>query len=439
MQQMLQRHRPKSKLFYEELCESLPGGVNSPMRAFKQIEMSPLVAARGAIDLIYDADDHSYIDYCGSWGALIHGHAHPEILHAAYTQMALGTTFGITTEIEGKLARQIKKHMPSIEKLRFVSSGTEATMSAARLARGYTGRDWIVKFSGNYHGHADFFLVQAGSGVLGLTPTSTSAGIPQEIVRSTVCLPYNATEFCQAFLLDPAHASRIAGVIIEPVAGNMGCVPADPEFLQMLRTATQEIGAVLIFDEVITGFRLGLGGAQAHYGITPDLTCLGKIIGGGFPAAAFGGNAEIMHQLAPLGAVYQAGTLSGNPVAMAAGLAALQLLEEPGVYEKLQRKTDLFLAPIQAFIQERELNLCVQQMGSMFTLFFGRREVRSMEEAKELDLKTFAHFFRTLFSQGIYFPPSQYEAAFVSLVHSDAHLEYTRDAILNYLAQQSGT
>jgi glutamate-1-semialdehyde 2,1-aminomutase len=425
--------RPKSRLAYELLCEDLPGGVNSPMRAFKQVEMPPLVAARGAGDQLFDADGHAYIDYCCSWGALMHGHAHPALVSAASAQMAQGSTFGITTEIEGQLARQIKKHLPSIEKIRFVSSGTEATMSAARLARGYTGRDWIVKFSGNYHGHADFFLVQAGSGVFGLTPTSTSAGIPQEIVLSTICLPYDDTETCRAFLLDPVHAERIAGVIIEPVAGNMGCVPADPEFLQMLRSATREIGAVLIFDEVITGFRLGLGGAQAYYSIVPDLTCLGKIIGGGFPAAAFGGRAELMNQLAPLGAVYQAGTLSGNPVAMAAGLTALKMLEAPTVYEQLQFKMELLTAPIRERIERKNLNMCLQQIGSMFTLFFGRREVRSMEESKGVDLQAFARFFRFLFNQGVYFPPSQYEAAFISLEHTSEHLEYTRDLILHYL------
>jgi glutamate-1-semialdehyde 2,1-aminomutase len=434
MLQTMEKVRPQSKTCYEELCTLMPGGVNSPVRSFKNLELSPLVAARGVKDLLYDMDGHSYIDFCGSWGALIHGHAHPEILSAAYTQMQLGTTFGVTTEIEGKLARRIMQHFPSIQKIRFVSSGTEATMSAARLARGYTGRDWIVKFAGNYHGHADFFLVQAGSAVFGLNPTSSSAGIPEEIIRNTICLPYNEIDLCRKFLLDPAHSERIAGVIIEPIAGNMGCVPAQAEFLQMLREVTKAIGAVLIFDEVISGFRVGLGGAQASYGIVPDLTCLGKIIGAGFPAAAFGGCSKIMDQLAPLGSVYQAGTLSGNPVAMAAGLASLQMLEESSLYEKLLEKTNLLTMPIKEFIRKKGINASLQQQGSMFTLFFGKREVRSMEDAKELDLKAFAQFFKALFFRGIYFPPAQHESAFVSLVHTDTHLEYTRDVILDYLS-----
>jgi glutamate-1-semialdehyde 2,1-aminomutase len=433
-QQELQRARPKSVHCYQQLCQTLPGGVNSPVRAFKQMEIPPLVAMRGAADLIYDLDEHAYIDYCGSWGALIHGHAHPEIVAQAYAQMQQGSTFGVTTQIEGELALQIQRHLPSMQKMRFVSSGTEAAMSAARLARGCTGRDWIVKFNGNYHGHADFFLIQAGSGVLGLNSSSSSGGIPAEIVRNTVSLPYNQLDICQKFLSDPAHSKRIAAVIIEPIAGNIGCVPADPEFLQMLRSLTREIGALLIFDEVITGFRVDLGGAQGLYGITPDLTCLGKIIGGGFPAAAFGGRADLMEQLAPLGPVYQAGTLSGNPVAMAAGLAALKLLEKDSAHARLLHKTKLLTVPIKAFIEEKGLNMCVQQAGSMFTLFFGRRQVRSMEEAKQLDAQAFAHFFRTLFARGVYFPPLQQETAFVSLAHTEAHLEYTREMILDYLS-----
>jgi len=424
--------RPKSRQHFQSLCEVIAGGVNSPVRAFKGLGLSPLVVERAKGDLVYDVDGHEYIDYCGSWGPLIHGHAHPDILNVAKKRMEMGTTFGITSVIEEKLARQIIKHVPSVEKIRFVSSGTEATMSAARLARGYTGRELIVKFSGNYHGHADFFLVQAGSGVFGLGSTSSSEGIPHDIVRHTVCLSYNDTKACREFLLHPENSRRIAGVIIEPIAGNMGCVPAKQEFLEMLRNVTHQIGAVLIFDEVMTGFRVALGGAQALYQIIPDLTCFAKIIGGGFPAAAFGGKKEIMDCLAPLGKVYQAGTLSGNPVAMEAGLKALQMLEQEGFYEELERKTNMITQPVKELLHTRNIQACIQQVGSMFTLFFGRRSVTSMEEAHKLDIGAFADFFHYLFSRGVYIPPSQYEAWFVSMAHEEHHLIKTRDLILKY-------
>lgn len=427
--------RPKSKKYFDACCTIVPGGTHSPVRAFKGLGISPMIVERGEEDLIYDVDGHSYIDYCGSWGPLIHGHAHPEIVAAAQAQLTKGTTFGIITSVEEKLARIIIKHVPSVEKIRFVSSGTEATMSAARLARGFTGRDLIVKFSGHYHGHADFFLVQAGSGVLGLNATSTSAGIPDDFVRHTACLKFNDTEGCRQFLLDPNNRNRVAAVILEPVAGNMGCVPGKPEFLRMLRETTQEIGALLIFDEVITGFRIGLGGAQALYGIKPDLSCFGKIIGGGFPAAAFGGRGDIMDYLAPLGSVYQAGTLSGNPVAMEAGFQSIKMLERAGTYEQLQSKTALIVEPVKQMIRKKEINACVQGVGSMFTLFFGRRSVENMEEAKQCDLDAFARFFRYLFERGVYIPPMQCEAWFVSLAHREENLLKTRDLILSYFEQ----
>lgn len=429
-------HRALSEQCYQKLCKVIPGGVNSPVRSFKGLGIPPLVVERGAGDLIYDVDGNSYIDYCGSWGPLIHGHAHPAIIDAAYKRMLMGTTFGITSAIEEQLASKVVDLMPSIEKIRFVSSGTEATMSAARLARGYTGRDLIVKFTGNYHGHADFFLVQAGSGVVGLTPTSSSAGIPEEIVRHTICLPYNDTECCRKFLLDPQHKDRVAAVIVEPIAGNMGCVPGKESFLNMLRETTRMIGALLIFDEVISGFRVGLGGAQALYDITPDLTCLGKIIGGGFPAAAFGGRAEIMDCLAPLGKVYQAGTLSGNPVAMAAGLQSLTMLEVDGFYEELEDTANLITKPLKEVLEKKGINACVQQVGSMFTIFFGRKQVDNMEEGRTLDLAAFAKFFRYLFVNEVYIPPAQYEAWFVSSAHTRAHLEKTRDLILAFFREQ---
>lgn len=425
-------NRPLSKQCYDRLCQVIPGGVNSPVRSFKGLDIPPMVVDKAIKDLVYDVDGHAYIDYCGSWGPLIHGHAHPAIIRAARIQMEKGTTYGITSHIEEKLAAKIIEHMPSIEKIRFVSSGTEAAMSAARLARGYTKRQLLVKFTGNYHGHADFFLVQAGSGVIGLTPTSSSAGIPDEIVRHTACLPYNDVEACRTFLLHPENRKRIAAVIVEPIAGNMGCVPAVPDFLEMLRETTRTIGALLIFDEVISGFRIGLGGAQALYQIEPDMTCLGKIVGGGFPAAAFGGKREIMDCLAPLGTVYQAGTLSGNPVAMAAGLQSLQLLEKKGFYEELERKTNVITKPVAKLFQQKDINACIQQAGSMFTIFFGSRHVASMEDARNLDLAEFARFFRYLFARGVYIPPAQYESWFVSDVHEEEHLETTRDLILDY-------
>jgi glutamate-1-semialdehyde 2,1-aminomutase len=393
----------------------------------------PLVAERASGDTIYDVDGHAYIDYCGSWGPLIHGHAHPEILSAVQKRMAMGTSFGITTEIEELLARKVSTLIPSVEKIRFVSSGTEATMSAIRLARGFTGRDFIIKYSGNYHGHADFFLVNAGSGVMGLSARSSSGGIPNEIVHHVICLPYNDVHATRHILQDSAIQGNIAAVILEPIAANMGVVPAKPEFIDALCNCTKENGTLLIFDEVLTGFRVGLKCAQGIYQTKPDLTCFGKIIGGGFPAAAFGGRREIMDRLAPLGNVYQAGTLSGNPVAMEAGYQTLNLLEKQGFYEELERKTLLITEPLKEYIKKHDLFACVQQVGSIFTLFFGRREVMNMEDAQSLDLEAFAKFFRFMFDNGVYIPPSQHEAWFVSAAHEDKNLLKTRDLILKFL------
>lgn len=425
--------RPKSEQIYHDLCQVIPGGVNSPVRSFKSVGQAPMVVDRGEKDRIYDADGHSYIDFCLSWGPLIHGHAHPDIVKASYERLLKGSTFGITSEVEGALARKISQHMPSLEKMRFVSSGTEATMSAARLARGFTKRSVIVKFSGNFHGHADFFLVQAGSGMFGLNPSSSSLGIPEEIVRHTVCLPFNDSEATKAFLSDSRNQHSIAAVIVEPIAGNMGVVPGQPAFLKMLREETEKIGALLIFDEVITGFRVGLSGAQGKYGIRPDLTCLAKIIGGGFPAAAFGGRRDIMDHLAPLGQVYQAGTLSGNPVAMVAGLKTIEMLESPGFYEALEQKTNLLTRPLKEKIKTLGLNACLQQEGSMFTLFFGSRQVQNMEDAKKLDFELFAKYFRYMFDHGVYIPPAQQESWFVSSVHENDNLIKTKDLTLKFL------
>jgi glutamate-1-semialdehyde 2,1-aminomutase len=399
--------RERSQKIYADLCKMIPGGVSSPVRSFPGLGITPIVAVRGAGDTVWDADDRSYIDFCGSWGALILGHAHPSVVRSAIDQVTSGSTFGMTTPFEAELASLIKKHMPSIEKIRFVSSGTEATMTALRLARGFTGKNIIVKFDGNYHGHSDSLLVKAGSGVLGLNKDSTSLGVPPEMVKSTVSLPYNDIKAVRAFF---QKETEVAAVIVEPIAGNVGVVVPSQEFLDVLREETSRSGALLIFDEVITGFRVGLEGAQGYFGITPDLTCLGKVIGGGFPAAAVGGSAEIMDFLAPLGQVYQAGTLSGNPVAMRSGIATLQEIEKPGFFERLEGRTAAFLAPI----KERTK---VSHVASMFTIF----------------VPDYPAFFLSLFEQGIYFPPLQCEACFISSAHTDEHLKKAQSAILKLL------
>lgn len=429
----MKSERPITKKTYEELCKVLPGGVNSPVRSCKAMHQLPLVAAAAAKDELIDVDGNRYIDFCGSWGSLIHGHANPQILNAVQKRMALGTSYGVTTPIEGEIAREAIKLFPSIDKIRFVSSGTEATMSALRLARGYTNRDYIVKFIGNYHGHADFLLVQAGSGVIGLSKNSSSAGIPLDAIKHTINLPYNDVNTAQTYLRDENLRNKIAAVIIEPIAGNMGVVPATTEFLHCLREETQRIGALLIFDEVISGFRVAPGGVQELVKIKPDLTCLGKIIGGGFPVAAFGGRADIMDFLAPLGPVYQAGTLSGNPVAIEAGLQSVKMVQEPGFYKMLDTKTRIVTDPVAEYIHKKKAQACVQRVGSMFTIFFGRTSVNNMEDARHLDAELFVKFFQYLFDRGVYIPPSQHEAWFVSSAHTDAHLEKARDLILEFL------
>lgn len=432
MEALLEK-RELSERVYKKLCEVIPSGVNSPVRAFSGLEETPLVVSSGKEDVIVDVDGNSYIDYCCSWGALIHGHAQEKILCATKERMEKGHTFGITSEVEERLARELVDSMDSLEKVRFVSSGTEATMSAIRLARGYTKRDLIVKFVGNYHGHVDSLLVQAGSGVLNLTKSSSSEGIPNDFIKNTVSLHYNDLTACRSLLRDQHYRDKIAAVILEPVAGNMGVVPPAQDFLETLREETEKIGALLIFDEVITGFRLSLRGAQGVYGVKPDITCFGKIIGGGFPAAAFGGRGEIMDYLAPSGPVYQAGTLSGNPVAMEAGLQALLLLKKKGFYRELEEKTNCITHPVKEALQRKNLQATLQQKGSMFTIFWGVKEVSSMLDLKNLNQALFRKFFRYLFRRGVYFPPSPYEACFVSSVHKFKHLEKTRDDILEFI------
>ncbi|MDR3625151.1 MAG: glutamate-1-semialdehyde 2,1-aminomutase [Chlamydiales bacterium] len=425
--------RDLSKKNYSRLCSLIPGGVNSPVRAFHGLGIPPMVVASGKGDTIVDVDGNAFIDYCGSWGALILGHAHPEVISKSYEKMQLGTSFGITTKVEADLAEKIIQRVPSVEKIRFVSSGTEATMSAARLARGYTGRSIVIKFSGHYHGHNDSFLVKAGSGLFKNKLASSSLGIPEDVIQNTVCLPFNDKEALKTCFQEERIQKNLAAVIVEPIAGNMGVVPGDESFFSLLREETKKIGALLVFDEVITGFRVSYGGAQDIYSIKPDLTCFGKIMGGGFPAAAFGGKKEIMDCLAPQGSVYQAGTLSGNPVAMQAGLTTLTLLEEAGFYEKLKEKTDLLLLPIKEKLKGKLA--CLQQVGSMFTLFFGKTQITCAEDTKDLDLERFAHFFRHAFERGVYFPPSQHEASFVSIVHTRENLEKTSNMVCDYIDQ----
>ncbi len=419
-------NRTASREIFQDSCRVIPGGVNSPTRAFPGLDMTPLIAARGQGAVVWDADNHCYIDYCCSWGALILGHCHPAVVQAATDQMQMGAGFGMATSVELLIAQKIRSHLPSIEKIRFVSSGTEATMSAIRVARGYTGKDKIVKFEGHYHGHSDGLLVRAGSAAIQINPEASSKGVPSDFVRHTVCLSFNDLKTVRDYLR--SH-DDIAGVIIEPIAGNMGLVPSDPDFLQMLREETEKKGIVLIFDEVISGFRVGLQGAQGLYQITPDLTCLGKIIGAGFPAAAFGGKAAIMDQLAPIGQVYQAGTLSGHPVVMRAGLAGLEELAKPGFYEKLEKKTLPLVESIRQMMHDNKIIGCVNHLGSMFTPFFGAAEVH---HKITLDQPLYCKFFKYFFQQGIYIAPSPYEANFVSSAHTDEQIERTCQACLAF-------
>jgi glutamate-1-semialdehyde 2,1-aminomutase len=407
----------------------MPGGVNSPVRAFRDLGLSPLIAVRGEGDQIWDVDGHDYIDFCCSWGALILGHAPPGVVRVACEQIARGSSFGIATPYENACAAKIKQHMPSMEKMRFVSSGTEAAMSAIRLARGFTGRARIVKFDGHYHGHSDGLLISAGSGVSHL-PQATSLGVLPEHIHYTNSLPFNDIEAARTFL--QSHED-IAAVILEPIAGNMGVVPAERDFLMRLREETQKRNILLIFDEVITGFRVGLHGAQGLFGITPDLTILGKIIGGGFSASAFGGRKEIMDLLSPLGNVYQAGTHSGNPVAMCAGLETLLTIEQESFYSDLHEKTEDFLAPIRHVIAQHALPISLQSAGSMFTLFFGVEKVRSRSDLTQLDTFRFRQFFQALFEAGIYFSPSPYEAHFLSSSHTPDHLKCVQETVLAFL------
>lgn len=413
----------------------IPGGVNSPVRAWRAVGGTPLFIARGKGAYVHDVDGRAYLDFVASWGPLILGHAHPKIAAVLGATLEKGTTFGAPTPGEVELAEWVCDRVASIEKLRLVSSGTEAAMSAVRLARAFTQRTKIVKFDGCYHGHADGMLVKAGSGVATLS-LPDSPGVPPSFAAETLVASFNDLKGVQAlFNADP---EGIAAVIVEPVCGNMGVIPPAPGFLAGLRELTRKHGALLIFDEVITGFRLSLGGAQALYGIRPDLTCLGKILGGGLPLGAFGGRREIMDLLAPQGPVYQAGTLSGNPLAVAAGLATLKELARPGAYEELEEKGRWLGAALAKTLKERSLPGVINRVGSMLTLFFGVERVRSAAEARLADRDRFSRFFHGMLKRGVYLPPSQFEAAFVSLAHSADDLEKAAQAFADWAREEAG-
>jgi glutamate-1-semialdehyde 2,1-aminomutase len=415
---------------WTDLCNVMPGGVSSPVRSGCAVGSFLPVMVKGEKSWIEDTRKNRYLDCCMSWGALLHGHAHPEIVEAACQAVREGSTFGTATMYEKELAEAVQKVMPSIEMIRFVSTGTESTMSAVRLARAYTKKDKIIKFEGHYHGHGDQFLVRAGSGVSSL-PQSTSVGVPSEFLTHTLCVPFNDVPALRSVFA--ANKDSIAAIILEPIPANMGVVPPEDGFLQILRDLTLQYNALLIFDEVITGFRVSKGGAQELYGITPDVTCLGKIIGGGFPAAAFGGRKEIMRLLAPLGHVYQAGTLSGNPVAMRAGLRAIQLLSAPQFYEQLQRMSDRLLAPIIDFLTTSDYPACVQRVGSMWTMFFGLKKVNAFSDTSKLDQSRFQRFFHYMLKEGVYIPPAHNEAWFLSGSHSEEEVDHIQRTILTFL------
>lgn len=421
----------KSQKLFNHAQLGIPGGVNSPVRAFRSVGGTPLFFQRGKGALVWDADGNSYIDYVGSWGPLICGHAHPDVVRAVQQAAERGLSFGAPTEAEVEMADLLRRLMPSLEQVRLVSSGTEATMSAIRLARGFTGRSKIIKFEGCYHGHADSLLVKAGSGALTFGQPS-SAGVPAETAAHTLVLDYNDEAG-----LDAAFAregSEIAAVIVEPVAGNMNLVAPRPGFLESLRRLCTQHGAVLIFDEVMTGFRVALGGAQALYGIKPDLTTLGKVIGGGLPVGAFGGRRDIMQCLAPVGPVYQAGTLSGNPVAVAAGLATLQLIQAPGFHDRLAAATHQLCSGLAEAAQARRIPFSARNVGGMFGLFFRETPPTSYAEVMQCDKDAFNRFFHAMLAEGVYLAPSAYEAGFVSAAHGPAEIERTVKAAAKIFA-----
>jgi len=416
----------KSQTLFNRAKRCIPGGVNSPVRAFRGVGGDPIFIREAEGAWLVDEDGRRYVDYVGAWGPMIAGHAHPHVIRAVQETAARGLGFGAPTELEAAMAEKVCELIPSIEKVRMVNSGTEATMSAIRLARGATGRDRIVKFEGCYHGHVDSLLVKAGSGALTLG-VPTSPGVPASLAAETITLDYNdAEQVREAFAKE---GGRIAAIIVEPVAGNMNCVPPAPGFLAALRAVCDEYGSILIFDEVMTGFRVALGGAQAHYGIRPDLTALGKVIGGGMPVGAFGGRSDLMDQIAPDGPVYQAGTLSGNPVAMAAGLATLAIVSAPGFHERLAEITGQLIAGIKARADAARIPFAVQQVGGMFGMFFTEEPaVSNFQQVMACDVARFQRFFHGMLAEGVYLAPSAFEAGFVSGAHGEKELEATWQA-----------
>jgi glutamate-1-semialdehyde 2,1-aminomutase len=417
-------HERSSSLFQQAKL-SIPGGVNSPVRAFKSVGADPLFIKKAVGDRIIDEDGNSFVDYVGSWGPMIVGHCHPDVIAAVQSTMESGASFGAPTERETILANMVIDAVPSIEMVRMVSSGTEATMSAIRLARGYTGRDKILKFSGCYHGHSDSLLVKAGSGAATFG-VPDSPGVPAEVAKLTLTAEFNSLESVKALVA--ANKDSIACIIVEPVAGNMGTVPPREGFLEGLREICSNEGIVLIFDEVMSGFRVAYGGAQALFGVTPDMTTLGKIIGGGLPVGAFGGKREIMEKLSPAGGIYQAGTLSGNPLAMSAGIATLNILKQPGFYQKLEEKSRLVADGIAAAAKEAGYPIYSTRVGSMFCAFFNKSAVYDWPSASQCDTKAFAKYFLAMLNEGIYLAPSQFETGFVSVAHTDEDIAKTISA-----------
>ena len=422
-------------LLFESACAVIPGGVNSPVRAFKSVGGTPVFIDHAKGPFLYGANGQRYIDYVGSWGPMILGHADPDVVEAVQSAAARGLSYGAPTALETQLAELVCQAVPSMDQVRMVNSGTEATMSAIRLGRGYTGRDTLIKFEGCYHGHADSLLVKAGSGALTLG-IPTSPGVPQDAARHTLTLEFNNIDEVERVFAE--SGKEIAAVIVEPVTGNMNCITPAPGFLEALRAVCDQSGAVLIFDEVMTGFRVGLGGAQGLYGIRPDLTTLGKVLGGGLPVGAFGGRAEIMAHLAPLGSVYQAGTLSGNPLAMTAGIATLQKVAAPGFFDKLTERTQTLVAGLARVAAGAGVPLATESVGGMFGLFFTDNDrVSSFAEVMACDSERFSRFFHGMLERGVYLAPSAFEAGFVSVTHTDAEIDETLAAAAEVFGELS--